>query len=192
MRTPRFVILTLVTCAAIGTSVAHASDAPILKTGTFEFTPSLAFNRSSFDPIGTAANQSVTHLSFDASISRCMSDRFELGASFLAQHRAIGGDGRDAFGGAVTGTINFPPQGNVIPFASAGAGALAFTSEGRTDQALLLPMLRVGFRTMISEARSLNISVGFQHETNSKSAIEESANTFEVGVGLSFFRPSTH
>ena len=57
-----------------------------------------------------------------------------------------------------------------------------------TDRSVLAPMLRVGFRSMIGEARSLNVSFGFQHEENPKSSLEDSGNMFDVGVGMSMFR----
>ena len=76
----------------------------------------------------------------------------------------------------------------MIPFISGGVGVLSYSGQGTSDRALLLPMIRAGFRTMIGEGRSVNVSIGYQHEANSKSTVETDANMLDVGVGLSLFR----
>ncbi len=75
----------------------------------------------------------------------------------------------------------------MFPFASAALGLVQYTGDD-SDRALLLPMMRVGFRSMIGDARSLNVSFGFQHESNPKSDHETSADVFDIGVGMSLFR----
>ena len=82
---------------------------------------------------------------------------------------------------------NFASRGGVVPFASAALGLVQYTGDD-SDRALLLPMMRVGFRSMIGDARSLNVSFGFQHESNPKSDHETSADVFDIGVGMSLFR----
>ena len=104
------------------------------------------------------------------------------------QHRTSAGPERNAFGGSLGATFNFAPQGAVLPYLSASLGALQYSDNGQTDRSLLVPMIRAGFRTMMWEGRSVNVSFGFQHETNNESAYEQSSSLFDVGVGMSLFR----
>jgi len=187
MRISRFAKLTLLVSVVTVGSVAAVHAGPIT-AGTVEFSPSLAFNRSSYTPAGGGAAGSVTHLNLTASLGRALNDRFEVMGGVIVQHRDLASVGYTGEGAAVGGQYNFPAQGNVIPFVSANVGIVRFSSNGVTDRSVLAPMLRVGFRSMIGEARSLNVSFGFQHEENPKSSLEDSGNMFDVGVGMSMFR----
>ena len=90
--------------------------------------------------------------------------------------------------GASFGTqYNFNSKSGMLPFASAAFGFVQYTGDD-SDRAMLLPMMRAGFRSMLGDARSLNVSVGFQHESNPESAHETSADVFDIGVGMSLFR----
>ncbi len=168
-------------------AVAAAQASPIA-AGTFEFSPSLAFNRSSFTPAGGGDAGTITQLNLNAGVSRAMSEQFQLTAGALLQHKDIAGNGRTSAGLSAGGQFNFKSQQNVIPFMSASLGVVQYQDQGSADRALLAPMIRVGFRSMVADARSLNVSLGYQHETNSKSAFESTANLFDVGVGMSLFR----
>jgi hypothetical protein len=189
MQIARSLFRTVLFVVALSPAIARADESPIAP-GTMEFFPSVAFNRSSFTGPGGAYSGSVTHVNFAAGMGYCFSEAFEVAGSFLAQHKAVAGQGRDGFGGATTGLVNFGPQGNVIPFVSGGVGVLAYSTDGESDRSWMFPMLRAGFRTMMFGTRSVNVSLGYHHEINPESNFEESANVFDVGVGISLFRES--
>jgi hypothetical protein len=186
MRNHRFVILVSVIAMSAWVTVAGANP---FTTGTLEISPSVSFNRSSITSPGGNTLESRTYVNFDATFGRCMSDRFELAASLLAQRRPSAGDGRNGFGASVGGILNFEPQANLIPFVSAQIGILSYETSGDRESAMLVPMVRAGFRTMIDETRSLNVSFGYQHQTRSDSIFEESSDSFDVGIGMSWLRP---
>jgi hypothetical protein len=119
---------------------------------------------------------------------RCFTDRLEGTAALLVQHRAQAGTGRNAIGASLGVTANLSAHENVRPFVSAAVGALAYTNPGSMDRAVLAPILRAGIRTFVMEGRSVNVSIGYQHELNPESAIAESADVFDIGVGMSLFR----
>lgn len=187
MRAHRIVWVTLLSAAAIAIPLANAwADA--VTSGTLEFTPTVSFSRSSFTPANGGETQSNTLASFDAQVGRYFDENWEIAGSVLAQHVAAGGDGRNAYGGVLRGIYNAPAQGTLIPFASLGFGALQFDSHGSTDRAILAPVMRAGFRSAIGDNHTVNVSVGYQHEINSESAFEDSANLFDIGIGFTFMR----
>ena len=183
--TPRLTLI-MAAAAALAASVAFADPNPATP-GTVEFTGTLGFNRSTYSVENSDVSWSVTHLNAAAGAARSMNKDFQINGSVLLQHRALSGEGQNGVGLALGGTYNFPQQGNLVPFFSAGAGAISYFSDGETDKALLLPMVRAGFRSMIGSNKSLNVSMGFQYESNSKSALAGSATVFDVGVGVSLF-----
>jgi hypothetical protein len=187
MRVSRLATMALSVTMTLGSfAAAHATP---ITAGSFEFSPSLAFNRASFTPpTGVGGAGTATHLNFNVSAARAMNEQFQIMAGVLLLHRDIQGDGRTAVGASFGGQFNFAAQENLLPFVSANLGVIQYRNNGYADRALLAPMLRVGFRSMIGDARSLNVSVGFQHEANAKSTMESSANVFDVGVGMSLFR----
>ena len=184
MRTQRFAFL----MTLVAVTLTPAARAGTLGSGTTEFTPSVAFNRSTFTPAGGGTSGSTTHLNLSGQIGRCLTDRLELGGGLLYQRRGETGTSRNALGASGGATLNFATEGSVVPFLSGGVGVLSYSTQGSSDRALLLPMVRAGFRTLMGEGRSVNVSIGFQHEANSKSTVEKDANMLDVGVGLSLFR----
>ena len=180
-------LLLLMMSMALATSVAMADTDPTAP-GTLEFSGNLAFTRQSFSAEATDQSWSVTNLNAALSAGRAMTKDFSLTAALLGQHHALGGEGKDGLGASLGAVYNMPRQGNLLPFASASVGAINYFSPGQSDKALLLPMMRVGFRSMIGGDRSLNVSMGYQHETNSESDVAGSSNMFDVGIGLSIFQ----
>ena len=178
--------LILLSVTVLGVSLAGAETSPVRSRG-FEFAPSIAFTRSSVSPTGGSASISATHINLRADAARAFNDRFQLTAGVLAQHSARLGSARNSAGASFGGPYNFASQSGVLPFASMAFGLVQYTGDD-SDRALLLPMMRVGFRSMVGDARSLNVSVGFQHESNPESAHETSADVFDIGVGMSLFR----
>ena len=168
-------------------TAAAAADGPFTR-GAFDFTPSLSLNRTSFTREGSTTAASVTQATLGLSAARCMTERFELGAGLLMIHRPIGDRSRNAFGASANAIFNLPAHENVIPFLSGGVGVTTYSADGTTDKAMLLPMLRVGFRTLMGSGRTLNASIGYSHEMNPNSPVERSADLFDVGVGISVFK----
>jgi hypothetical protein len=186
MKTSRLVMISIC-AAALGASAAFADSGPATPR-TLEVSTSLAFNRSSYSLENSDVSFSVTHLNASAGLGRSMTENFQLNGALLFQHRSLLGGGQNGIGAALGTTYNFTPQGNVIPFASASLGAVSYFEDGVSDKAFLLPMLRAGFRSMIGGDKSLNVSMGYQHESNSESSTPGSSNMFDVGVGVSLFQ----
>lgn len=180
-------LLMLSISAAAMCAPAAFADAGPTTPKTLEVSGLLAFNRSSYGLDDSDLSFSVTHVNAAASVGRSMNENFQLNGSALFQHRSIAG-GQNGIGAALGATYNFTPQGNLVPFLSASFGALSYVEDGASDKSLLLPMLRIGFRSMIGGDRSLNVSMGFQHEVNSKTTTAESSNVFDLGVGISLFQ----
>lgn len=185
----RRLVMVLITGAATLTAPRAHADDDALTSGTLEFSGLYAFNRSTFEPAGGGPSSSQTHLSAAAGVGRWMSDRFELTSALRVQHRSFAGEGQNGFGGSVGGVFNFARQGNLVPFVSAEAGMLSYFSGGTSDKAMLLPIVRAGFRSMIGEGRSLNVSLGYLHESNPKSTVQGTVETFDAGIGISLFKP---
>ena len=190
MRTLRLISLIVLPVAAVVAPIAKAS-ADSFTPGTIEFSPAISFNRSTFTPVGGGDARSTTHVDLSAGVGRFLTNRWELEGGLLVQHRGESGVARNGFGASAAAIVNYPAKGNVIPFFSVGLGGLTYSNNGQSDRTILAPILRAGFRTMIADNRSVNVSVSFQHETNPKSNFEKSDNLFEVGVGLSMMRPKT-
>jgi hypothetical protein len=188
MRTHRFAVFVLCSAAVAFATMARADEGPITP-GTLAISPTLAFSRTAVSPPGGGSALSQTRVNAAAVIGRYISDRVQLNTALLGQHQAMSGRGLNGIGGSLGATVDFTPQGAVTPFFSASIGAISYTHQGITDRALLAPMLRVGFRAPIAAARTVDVSFGYQHEANKESTFESSSDTFELGVGVSIFRP---
>jgi hypothetical protein len=171
-------------------AVTWAGGSPVA-AGNVEYSPSIAFSRSAYTPAGGGASTSMTHLDLTGAVGRCMSDRFEIMGALLVQHRDQAGTGRNGIGASAGVGVNFAAYGNVFPFVSGSVGVLRYSNPGSSDRTMLAPILRAGIRTLIMEGRSVNVSIGYQHEVNPKSIINKGADAFDVGVGMSIFRAPT-
>lgn len=179
-------VLLAITAATLFASAALA-DGSTTSPGTLEISTTVAFNRSSFSPNGGGDSWTDTHLNAAAGVGRVMTPNLSLDGALLVQHRALGGNGQNGAGLSLGGTWNFEPQARLLPFLSLGLGALNYFGPGGPDKALLAPMVRMGFRTMFTAQHSLNVSLGYQHEVNSESAVGGSQNVFDMGIGVSMF-----
>lgn len=182
-RTAAFTALALM---VVGVATAVAGP---FAPGTMEYSPLVAFNRSSFTPAGSTTAFSVTHLNLSASAARVMSPQFQVQGGLMVQHRDWADAARTSYGGSFGGQWNFAQMSNTLyPFLSASLGGVVYHGDGVNDKALVAPMIRLGFRSMLNDAHSLNVSLGYQHEINHSSTFEESSNLFDVGVGMSLFK----
>lgn len=186
MKTTRLALLVM-TAAALSASVALADESPSTP-GTFELSTSVGFNRSTYNVENSDVSNSNTTLNAAIGLGRSITPNTEVNGALLLQHRALASEGRNGFGASLGGTYNFNQQGNLIPFVAASVGGLAYSADSGTDKSLLLPMVRVGFRSMIGDNKSLNVSMGYQHESNSQSTVAGSSNVFDVGIGVSLFQ----
>src|SRR6185436_6579007 len=87
MRIARRAVVAALAISAIVTSVAAANPENIAP-GTFEFTPTLAFNRTSFTVPGATNTASVTHFDLSGTAGYAVNERFEVLGGLLAQHHA--------------------------------------------------------------------------------------------------------
>lgn len=190
MRTKSLTLIAFL-ALALAAPVANASDEPVSK-GYIEFAPTLSFNRSTYQTPNNGPSGSLTHVNLDIGFGYCVNRDWEATGGLLYQHRAAATDGRNAFGMAFGARYNFPMEGSVIPFASLSLGALQYSENGEVDRSYLLPMVRLGIRSLMWKDNAVSVSIGYQHEQNPKSAIERSANLFDIGVGMSFFKHASN
>jgi hypothetical protein len=88
-----------------------------------------------------------------------------------------------ALGVLAGATYNFSPQGGLIPFAGLGIGTLFYDGFTFNDTAVLAPSLTGGIRLLVGDAGSVNLSLGYEHETDGS----VSTNRMVAGVGVSLF-----
>jgi len=186
MRIARRAALAALAISAIVTSVA-AANTETIAPGTFEFTPTLAFSRTSFTVPGINENASITHFDLNATVARSFTEQFQLMGGLLVQHHAGTGEDLTSYGGSVGAMLNLPVQGSVIPFASLQMGFVQYTGS-ESDRAMLAPMMRLGVRSWIADQRTLNVSLGYRHEINPESSVRDDANVFDIGVGVSMMK----
>ena len=82
-------------------------------------------------------------------------------------------------------TYNFSRSGSVIPFASLGFGALFYDGFTMDNTAVLAPMISGGIRVPVGAKASVNLSLGYQHESNADGEFNASANRILASAGVS-------
>lgn len=85
--------------------------------------------------------------------------------------------------------MNVPTEGRIVPFVQASVGLIHWSASGDAglDMSLVLPFVGGGFRVLMGEHASFNISAGFEHHTNALGDSAASSRNFGVRFGLSAF-----
>jgi len=170
--------------AAVPWSVASAASSA---RGAVEFTPSVSFTHQNFKREGYGNIDRFTQLNISPTVGYYVSDRYEILGGFLVRHESVNGNSDTSLGATAGLQYNFPRQGNVIPFVSAGFGALFYDGFSLNDTAVLAPMITGGMRVPVGERASVNMSLGYQHESNANGEFNASANRLVASVGVSLF-----
>ena len=158
-----------------------------IASGAIEFSPTVTFSHSNFRREGYGNVETNTQLTASPTLGFCVSDHFEVMGGFLTRHESVNGTSDTALGATAGLTYNFSPQGTFIPFASVGFGALFYDGFSMDDTAVLAPMITGGVRVLVGSMASVNMSLGYQHESNANGEFQASANRVLAGVGVSLF-----
>lgn len=164
-----------------------AQGASLVSAGAVEFSPTVTFTHQNFKREGYGNVDHFTQLDVKPTVGFCLSDHYEVNAGFLARHTSTNGSDDTALGATAGLTYNFSRHGSVIPFASLGFGALFYDGFTMDNTAVLAPMLSGGVRVPVGAMASVNMSVGYQHESNADGEFNASANRILASVGVSLF-----
>jgi hypothetical protein len=183
----------LLAISAVLALVATASAAPRsaaanqIATGSIEFAPAVSFSHSNFKREGYGNVDTFTELNVSPTIGYCLSDHYEVTGGMLIRHQATNGNSDTSLGATAGLTYNFSRQGAVIPFASLGFGTLFYDGFSLDQTAVLAPMISGGVRMLVGSTASVNMNLGYQHESNANGEFNASANRIVAGVGVSLF-----
>jgi hypothetical protein len=174
--------LSIVAAALTPSARATASQ---ISAGSIEFSPAVSFSHSNFKREGYGNVDTFTELNVSPTLGYCLSDRYEVTGGLLIRHQSANGTSDTALGASAGLIYNFSRQGGVIPFASLGFGTLFYDGFSLDETAVLAPMVAGGVRVLVGGSASVNMSLGYQHESNANGEFNASANRVVAGVGVS-------
>jgi len=175
--------LALAAIAATPNSAAAAQIAP----GSIEFAPTVSYSYSNLKREGYGNVDTFSELNATPLIGYCVSDHFEVNGGMLVRHQSTNGDSQTGFGATAGVTYNFSRQGNLIPFGSVGFGSLFYDGFTLDNTAVLFPTISGGARVLVGSSASVNMALGYQHESNANGEFNASANRLLASVGVSLF-----
>ncbi|HKQ20294.1 MAG TPA: hypothetical protein VJW75_11165 [Candidatus Eisenbacteria bacterium] len=184
--------LAVVLCAATLVPAPAFAAAGQLSTGSIEFSPTVSFSHQNFKREGYGNVETTTRLDIAPTIGYCLSNHYEVTAAFLTRHQSANGMSDTALGASAGLLYNFSSQGSVTPFAGVGFGALFYDGFSFDETAVLAPMITGGVRVLVGSNASVNMSLGYQHESNADGEFQASANRLVAGVGVSLFPWRAH
>lgn len=158
-----------------------------LNEGSIEFSPMVSFSHQNFKREGYGNVETSTRLDITPTVGFCVSRHYEVTGAFLTRHTSVNGTSDTALGASAGLIYNFSSKGDVIPFASVGFGALFYGGFALDETAVLAPMVSGGIRVLVGSTASVNMSLGYQHESNADGEFNASANRVNAGVGVSIF-----
>jgi hypothetical protein len=185
-------LLALVLPAAVWIALPAGAAANQLSTGSIEFAPTVSFSHQNFKREGYGNVETTTRLDIAPTIGYCLSNHYEVTAAFLTRHQSANGTSDTALGASAGMLYNFSSQGNVTPFMGVGFGALFYDGFSFDETAVLAPVLTGGVRVLVGSNASVNMSLGYQHESNADGEFQASANRLVAGVGVSLFPWRAH
>ena len=178
--------LALPITSALLTSPMPAAANPIA-AGSIEFSPTVSFSHQNFKREGYGNVETSTRLDVAPLVGYCLGNHYEVNGGLLARHQSVNGNTETALGATTGLTYNFSPHGTVIPFASVGFGALFYDGFSFDGTAVLFPTVTGGIRVLVGSSGSVNLSLGYQHESNAEGEFQAKANRLIAGVGVSLF-----
>ena len=168
--------------------VARARGGSVqVSAGSVEFSPTVTFTHQNFKREGYGNVDRFTQLDVRPTIGICLTDHYEVTGGLLARHTSVNGESDTALGATAGVTYNFSRRGAVIPFASLGFGVLFYEGFTMDNTAVLLPMISGGVRVPVGNKAAVNLSLGYQHESNADGEFNASANRVLAAAGVSLF-----
>ena len=151
--------------------------------GSIELSPKVSFSHSNLKREGYGNVDTFTEFDFTPTAGFCFTDHFEATGGAIVRHQSLNVTSETALGFLAGFLYNFSPQGGMIPFAGLGFGTLFYDGFTFNDTAVLAPSLTGGIRLLVRDAASVNLSLGYEHETDG----QVSTNRMVAGVGVSLF-----
>lgn len=187
MHTRPLILAVALPIAATLLALPNRAGSSQLSAGSIELSPTVSFSHSNFKREGYGNVDTSTKLDIAPTVGYCLSSHWEVSGGFLTRYESLN-DQSDTGLGLLAGlTYNFSPQGVVIPFTSLGFGALFHEGFSFDNTAVLAPMITGGIRVLAGSSASVNLSLGYQHESNANGEFQASANRLLAGVGVSLF-----
>jgi hypothetical protein len=167
----------------------HGSNPAVVQVsaGSVEFSPTVSFTHQNFKREGYGNVEHFTQLDVRPTVGFCLTDHYEVTTGFLARHISQNGTSDTALGASAGVIYNFSQKGSVIPFVSLGFGALFYDGFTMDRTAVLAPMVSGGVRVPVGSKATVNMSMGYQHESNADGEFNASANRMLASVGVSIF-----
>lgn len=174
-------------CAGAFAASPHPAAAAQIAPGSIEFSPTVSYSYSNLKREGYGNVDTFSELNATPLVGFCVSDHFEVNGGALIRHQSTNGNSQTGFGATAGVTYNFSRQGSLIPFGSLGFGSLFYDGFTLDNTAVLFPTISGGARVLVGSSASVNMALGYQHESNANGEFNASANRLLASVGVSLF-----
>ena len=172
--------------ATLAVVPALASAVPAghqVSSGSIELSPSVSFAHSNLKREGYGNVESSTQFDLTPTVGFCISNHYEVTGGMLVRHTSSNGNSETVLGNTAGLIYNFSPKGNIIPFVGGGFGVLFNGGFTFDDTAVLAPDLAAGVRVLVGNSGSVNLKLGYQHESDGNVKV----NRLVSAVGVSLF-----
>lgn len=182
MSVRRFAVaLSALSVAALAPPAAAAPSQ--LSAGSVELSPRVSFSHANLKREGYGNVDTFTQLELNPTIGFCLTDHHELTGGMILRHASSNGTSEQTVGAEAGYLYNFSPQGSTIPFAGISFGVLFYDGFMFEDTAVLAPDLTAGVRMLVGNKGSVNLSLGYQRESDNHVRM----NRLVAGAGVSIF-----
>lgn len=173
-------------CLILSLCLLAAPDArsATLGRGTVELGLAGGFDRSEIE------DYAITSLDLQTRLAWSVSSRVALGGSLNFSH-ASEDSGADLtnFGLTADCYLNFPTEGNVIPFIQLSMGVNRWSGDIYRDPepGWILPFIGAGFRVLMGDYASVNVRAGYRYQKNAFGLEDVNSHDILLGFGLSVY-----
>jgi hypothetical protein len=168
-------------------AVPDPAAANQIAAGSIEFAPTVSFSHWNIKREGYGNVDTFTRLDLAPTVGLCFTPHYEVTGGLLARHQSTNGNSDTALGASAGLNYNFSSGGSVIPFVGLGFGTLFYDGFSFSDTSVLAPMVTGGIRVLVGPSAAVNLSLGYQHESNAQGEFNASSNRLVGSVGVSVF-----
>ena len=175
---------TAAVAAVVATLVLPAcARANQISGGSVELSPRVSFSHANLKRDGYGNVDTFTQLELNPTIGFCLTEHHEITSGMILRHASSNGTSEQTVGAEAGYLYNFSPQGSIIPFAGISFGVLFYDGFMFEDTAVLAPDLTAGVRMLVGNKGSVNLSLGYQRESDNHVRM----NRLVAGAGVSIF-----
>lgn len=168
---------------AIGHAATHTRSRSQVAAGSFEISPTVAYSHENLKREGYGGVDNFSRLDFTPTIGYCISNHYEVTGGLITRYESTNGASATSVGAIAGLTYNFNPSGTMIPFASAGFGTMFNGGFNFSEPAVIAPSLACGVRVLAGDTGSVNLTMGYQRESNGSMR----QNRIVAAAGVSLF-----